>query len=159
MAKYLTVISDSHGARHNLARMVGDFEVSDKIVFLGDGLSDLYELFEFEDKIIRVAGNCDFVSNVAKRVEFTVEGVKFLAVHGDEFGVKSSLERLESYAKAVGASVVLYGHTHIACVKEIDGITFVNPGTLSRYGSKETFAFVSVDGGNVTVKIIPIRKS
>lgn len=158
MAKYLTVISDTHGARSNLSRLVGDCSISDKIVFLGDGLSDLMELYEFEDKIIRVAGNCDFSIASGKRAEFTLEGVKFLAVHGDEFGVKVTLDRLKSYAKSIGANVVLYGHTHVARVEEIDGITFVNPGTLSRYGSQETFAFISVEDKKVTAKIIPISR-
>ena len=52
MAKYLTVFSDSHGQRRNVASLYGDSYSSDKIVFLGDGLGDLIELFEFEDKII-----------------------------------------------------------------------------------------------------------
>lgn len=155
---YLTVISDSHGARSNLSRLVGDCTISDKIVFLGDGLSDLIELFEFEDKIISVAGNCDFSSRSPKRAVFDVGGVKFLAVHGDEFGVKVSLERLKDYAKSMGASVVLYGHTHIADVREVDGITFINPGTLSRHGSSETFAFVSVNCGKIGAKIIPLNR-
>ena len=157
MAKYLTVISDSHGARSNLSRLVGDCTVSDKIVFLGDGLSDLIELYEFEDKIIKVSGNCDFLSKAQKRAVFSVDGVTFLAVHGDEFGVKVSLERLKEYAKSIGAGAVLYGHTHIANVLEIDGITFINPGTLSRYGSRETFAFVVVESGKVSAKIIPLN--
>ena len=158
MAKYLTVISDSHGARSNLSRLAGDCLVSDKIVFLGDGLSDLIELFEFEDKIVKVAGNCDFLSGTTKRATFYMEGVKFLAVHGDEFGVKTSLVRLKEYAKSIGVSVVLYGHTHIAGVKEEDGITFINPGTLSGYGSLETFAFLTVESGKVTAKIIPVGR-
>ena len=158
MAKYISVISDTHGARRNLSMLVGDFTISDKIVFLGDGLSDLNELFEFQDKIIKVAGNCDFVPFAPKRETFSVDGVKFLAVHGDEFGVKSSLDRLKEYAIKVGAQVVLYGHTHVDNIKEESGVLFINPGTLSRYGSKETFAFVTVDGGKVSAKIIPLSK-
>lgn len=157
MAKYLTVFSDSHGARRNLSRLIGDFEISDKIVFLGDGLSDLKEIFEYEDKIVSVAGNCDFLSFASKRVEFTIEGVKFLAVHGDEFSVKSSLDRLLAYAKGVKANAVLYGHTHIASVKEIENITFINPGTLSQYGNLETFAFITVENGKISAKIIPLN--
>ncbi len=158
MAKYISVISDTHGAISNLRRLVGDFTVSDKIVFLGDGISDLYELYEFQDKIIKVAGNCDFLSSVPKREIFTVGGVKFLAVHGDEFKVKLSLQMLKEYAKKIGVDVVLYGHTHVSNIIEEDGITFINPGTLSRHGLKETFAFISVDSGKINAKIIPISR-
>lgn len=158
MAKYITAFSDSHGARYNVSRLVGDCEVSDKVVFLGDGLGDLIELFEFDDKIIKVAGNCDFTLSVSKKVVFEVEGVRFLAVHGDLFGVKSSLDRLVQFAKQNECKVVLFGHTHKPVVKEVDGVTLINPGTLSRYGDSETFAFITVKNGQISAKIIPINK-
>lgn len=156
MAKYLTVISDTHGARRNLTRLIGDFSISDKIVFLGDGLSDLNELFEFQDKIIAVSGNCDFSTAYPKQAVFEVDGVKFLAVHGDMFGVKLGLSRLKAYAKGIGAKVVLFGHTHKAVVVEEDGLLMINPGTLSNYGDRETFAFISVENAKITSKIIPL---
>ena len=158
MAKYITAFSDSHGARYNVSRLVGDCEVSDKVVFLGDGLGDLIELFEFDDKIIKVAGNCDFTLSVSKKVVFEVEGVRFLAVHGDLFGVKSGLDRLVQFAKQNECRVVLFGHTHKPVVKEVDGVTLINPGTLSRYGDSETFAFITVKNGQISAKIIPINK-
>lgn len=156
MAKYLTVISDTHGARRNLTRLIGDFSISDKIVFLGDGISDLNELFEFQDKIVAVSGNCDFSYSNQKQALFDVDGVKFLAVHGDLYGVKLSLSRLKAYAKSVGAKVVLFGHTHKAVVVEEDGLILVNPGTLSSYGDRETFAFITVNNEKITAKIIPL---
>ena len=158
MAKYLTVFSDSHGQRRNVSRLVGDASVSDKIVFLGDGLGDLIELFEFEDKIVKVAGNCDFTLRGNKQAIFEVEGVRFLAVHGDLFGVKSSLDRLTAFAKKEGVQVVLFGHTHKPIVENREGITLVNPGTLSNYGDRETFAFITVKNGEVDAKIIPLVK-
>ena len=156
MPKYITVISDSHGARRNLSRLVGDFSISDKIVFLGDGLSDLNELFEFQDKIIAVSGNCDFLASYPKQVVFEVEGVKFLAVHGDLYGVKLGLSRLRAYAKSIGVNAVLFGHTHKAMAIEEDGVWLINPGTLSHYGDRETFAFVTVKNAKITAKIIPV---
>ena len=158
MAKYLTVISDTHGATRNISLLSGDFTISDKIVFLGDGLSDLIECFDFEDKIIKVAGNCDFTFCERKQVEFTVEGVRFLALHGDGYGVKTGLSRLINYAKSIGVKVVLFGHTHIPIIKEESGVLLINPGTLSRYGDKETFAFIKVDGEKIDAKIIPLSK-
>lgn len=158
MAKYITAFSDSHGARYNVSRLVGDCEVSDKVVFLGDGLGDLIELFDFDNKIIKVAGNCDFTLSVSKKVVFEVDGVRFLAVHGDLFGVKSSLDRLIRFAKQNECNAVLFGHTHKAIIKEVDGITLINPGTLSRYGDSETFAFITVKNGQISAKIIPINK-
>ncbi len=158
MAKYITAFSDSHGHRRNVARLLGDCSVSDKIVFLGDGLGDLIELFEFEDKIIKVAGNCDFTLRGSKQALFEVDGVRFLAVHGDLFGVKSCLDRLTAFANKLGVQAVLFGHTHKPLVEKRDGITLINPGTLSNYGISETFAFITVKNGEVEAKIIPLLK-
>ena len=55
-------------------------------------------------------------------------------------------------------SVVLFGHTHKPIVNEVSGITLINPGTLSSYGERETFAFITVKDGVVTAKIIPLNK-
>ncbi len=158
MAKYLTVFSDSHGCRRNLQSLVGDFYISDKIVFLGDGAGDLIELFEFQDKLIKVKGNCDFSFSIPKEEIFCLEGAKFLAVHGDLYGVKINRDRLFEYAKARDVNCVLYGHTHKPLIEEKDGVIMVNPGTLSGYGSNETFAFITVKNGLVTAKIIPLSK-
>ncbi len=158
MAKYITAFSDSHGYRRNVARLYGDCLASDKIVFLGDGLGDLIELFEFEDKIVKVAGNCDFTLRGNKQALFEVDGVGFLAVHGDLFGVKSGLDRITAYAKKMGVKAVLFGHTHKSLVEKRDGITLINPGTLSNYGTSETFAFITVKNGDVEAKIIPLFK-
>ncbi len=158
MAKYLTVFSDSHGEKRNVCRLIGDCSVSDKVVFLGDGLGDLIELFEFEEKLVKVAGNCDFSLTAKKQATFELDGVRFLAVHGDLYGVKSGLKRLTEYAKQKGVKVVLYGHTHKPLISVADGVTLINPGTLSSYGTAETFAFITVNNGNVDCKIIPLNK-
>lgn len=158
MAKYLTVFSDSHGEKRNVCRLIGDCVASDKVVFLGDGLGDLIELFEFEEKIVKVAGNCDFSLTAQKQATFELGGVRFLAVHGDLYGVKSGLKRLTEYAKQKGVKVVLYGHTHKPLISVTDGVTLINPGTLSSHGNSQTFAFITVNNGNVDCKIIPLNK-
>lgn len=157
MAKYITVVSDTHGAVYDLLRLKGDFTISDKVVFLGDGKNDWLELSdEFDNKIIKVNGNCDFTLYGEKEEVFIVDGVKFLAVHGDRFSVKSGISRLENYAKQKGVDVVLFGHTHIPLVEKRGDILFVNPGTLSRHGKEKTFAFLTVSSGVASAKIISL---
>ncbi|MBR6736916.1 MAG: YfcE family phosphodiesterase [Clostridia bacterium] len=159
MSSYLTVFSDSHGNLDGVKRLRGDFEISSKIVFLGDGVSDASEvLSNYQDKAVIVRGNCDFIQFYPKQALFTVEGVTVLAVHGDEFGVKLSLSRLYEYANKVNASLVLYGHTHQPKTTEINGVTLVNPGTLSSYGTAKTFAFIKINGKDISVKHIPLDK-
>ena len=157
MAKYLTVFSDVHGNYDNVKKLYGDFTASNHVVFLGDGYRDVQDAnFEFYDKFIGVQGNCDIGCLYRKEVIFQVESVTVLAVHGDLFGVKVSTKRLVEYAKKRGASLVLYGHTHIKDYKVVDGITLVNPGTLSNYGTEKTFAFITIENSDIKVKHLPI---
>ena len=159
MSSYLTVFSDTHGNGEALRKLSGDFEVSNKIVFLGDGVSDLYCIpGEHQSKIVGVKGNCDFSSPYQKQAIFCIEEVAVLAVHGDEFGVKLSLSRLADYAKKLGVNLVLYGHTHIPKITEINGITFVNPGSLSHHTSAQTFAFIKINGNKISANTILLNK-
>ena len=159
MSKFLTVFSDTHGNGDLLYKLNGDFAVSNKIVFLGDGVSDLYYLNEEQQsKLVAVRGNCDFSTVYPKQALFTVDGVVVLAVHGDEFGVKVSLSRLCDYAKKVNATLVLYGHTHLPKITEINGITFVNPGSLSDYTREKTFSFIKIDGNKITASNLLFNK-
>ena len=109
---------------------------SDYIFHLGDYQSDI-ALFsrEFGDKIHSVKGNCDMGGGDEI---LDIEGVKIMITHGNEYGVKNGLTRLNFKAKEVGASVVFYGHTHLAKIEEFDGITFINPGTLKSFINKST---------------------
>ncbi len=159
MSSYLTVFSDTHGNGEALNKLRGDFEISTKIVFLGDGLSDLYCLpSEYESKLVAVKGNCDFSSNYQKQAVFCVEQVAVLAVHGDLFGVKLSLSRLYDYAKKLGVNLVLYGHTHLPKITEINGITLVNPGSLSNYAGAKTFASIKIDGDKINASNLLLDK-
>ena len=159
MSSFLTVFSDTHGNGDLLYKLNGDFLVSNKIVFLGDGASDLnYIPTDYQDKIVAVRGNCDFSLTYPKQALFTVEKVTVLAVHGDEFGVKLGLTRLLEYAKKVKAKLVLYGHTHQPKITEIDGVTLVNPGSLSDYTREKTFAFIKIDGDKITATNLLFNK-
>ena len=123
----------------------------DYIVHLGDYYRDLHPFYqEYCDKIYAVKGNCD---GGGDDLVFEVEGKKILLTHGDRYGVKSTLLKLVLRAKEVGADLVLFGHTHIAESCEIDGITFINPGTLSVYG-KQTYCYTVIAGGKIVYKIV-----
>ena len=54
--------------------------------------------------------------------------------HGHKYNVKSSLLPITYKGKEVGADIVLFGHTHRAYLDEIDGMTIMNPGSVSGYG-------------------------
>ena len=151
--KKIVVLSDTHGNISAIERLTDIMKESDYVFHLGDYQSDI-ALFnrEFGDKIHSVKGNCDMGGGDEI---LDVEGVKIMITHGNEYGVKNGLTRLNFKAKEVGANVVFYGHTHVAKIEEFDGITFINPGALKSFINK-TYCYAVVHNGKLTAKIVDI---
>lgn len=149
----LLVISDSHGnyahafMAHQLAGPV------DHIVHLGDGSEDARLLEEvLEVPVHRVAGNCDQDRRLPTELTLELGGCRIFVTHGNRYQVKSGLQLLISKGIEVGATVVLYGHTHLPDVFATDGILLVNPGTLMK-GAQGSYAIVTLKGETASAEI------
>lgn len=163
--KRLVAVSDSHGMKGALedavclALKMGRI---DTFVFLGDGLCDLdivspSLLEENPDmRMIAVRGNCDSTTLVSEKESFLMDGVHMLASHGHTYRVKTGLQNLCFAAREMKASVVLYGHTHIADIQLAHGVWLINPGALCDASTgKPFFAEVLLgDDGQVEAKLI-----
>ncbi|MBQ7623890.1 MAG: YfcE family phosphodiesterase [Clostridia bacterium] len=122
----ICVLSDSHGRTSLMWDILFD-EKPDKIFFLGDGVSDLYEFGNIPQ--VSVCGNCDLCGGDEELV-FPLEKETLLLTHGHKYGVKQGLYRLFLRAKETGASVVFYGHIHRQKAEEEEGIMFICPGAV-----------------------------
>ena len=144
--KYL-IISDIHGSYYYLNKALKVFkkEKCDKILILGDVLyhgprNDLPKQYapkkiipllnELKDKIICVRGNCDaevdqMVLNfpIRKGKEIDDNIVAYLT-HGHKINSQNPYKK-----KTI--DVVLFGHSHIHEITNVDGVTYINPGSIS----------------------------
>ena len=154
--KTIVVVSDSHGNRQALDALDGIFAESDLIVHLGDTSSDGgYIRSKYPGKTEVINGNCDFISVGEKEKVINCEGINILACHGHAYSVKTTLARLAKRAKELDCRLALYGHTHEAKETEIDGVTLLNPGNLSRY-SQKSYLYLVINGDKFTQKIVRI---
>ena len=120
------------------------------MIFLGDGLNDLFSCEQFENIIpYFVRGNCDFdalLSPFGERALFsqliTIGNYKVFITHGHLFSVKSTRDELCREASRLGADIVLFGHTHVPLLEYIEkgsirgverDLTLFNPGSLDGY--------------------------
>ena len=154
----ILVISDTHHIctpiRRVMERMTA---LPDAVLFLGDGLSDLAVMTS--DKrwenvpVLKVAGNCDGMTDVPKARTIELGGCRIVMMHGDTHGVKNGNTAAVSYALMQGADVLLYGHTHVpfSGYRQIGDRTLLvgNPGTLGApYGERaQTFGMLTVRDG------------
>ncbi len=83
-----------------------------------------------ERGILSVKGNTDFFCKLPPQRILKIKNKKFLIIHGHTLKVKFHLNKLVSYAKALAVDICIFGHTHKQFLKEIEGITFLNPGAV-----------------------------
>lgn len=155
----IVAVSDSHGREQQLLDIVRLALAGGRIdvfVHCGDGACDmeavaplLYTANE-HTRVYQVAGNWDFTEvGLPQMQEFTCDGVKMLAVHGDKQYVKRGLDDLVATAQRRKAAVAFYGHDHRPHLEAVGGVYLINAGDVrdSLPGSV-AYAQVVVGGGN-----------
>jgi uncharacterized protein len=147
------IVSDSHGLTKELEEIAARHrhEVN-ALIHCGDSELSL-EHKEITHFLI-VRGNCDFTTQFPNERTEEIEGVRFFITHGHLYNVKMSLMNLYYRAKEVEAKVVCFGHSHIAGAEVIDGILFINPGSilLPRARKEKTYALLQIEDGKATVQ-------
>lgn len=151
----ILVISDSHGDSYAVRQAIAEQPTAKMMFFLGDGEYDLRFLNDVNSGLFvhKVKGNCDYGSALPAHVVDEVEGVRIYATHGYAEGVKYTLEHLIERAEDSKASIALYGHTHNADTKYIDGIWLVNPGSI-RQGE---YAVIDITKSGIMPILLKLR--
>lgn len=143
----LVAISDTHGRYSLIDRVLNKEPEAKEVFFLGDVVSDIEEVMPFyTDRNFHIVhGNCDYFSNypLFGVVEYKTATVYF--THGHNHAVKSGTDCIYGAAKGVGATIALYGHTHVSSVEYKNGIYIINAGSpaLPRNG-RASYAVVDI---------------
>ena len=128
----IAIASDTHGRIEGLKRELLKANPK-RLLFAGDFLSDSRRLgFYLGIDVDAVPGNCDRGCSGEWEQLLDIEGKRFFLVHGHQYGVKRSLNTLFYRGQELQAHAVIFGHTHIPCCEEINGMWMLNPGSASR---------------------------
>ena len=149
----LVILSDSHNTPEALRRIFAAEKDMDAAVFLGDGLRDLDKVAPQYAwlRVYAVAGNCDYGALEPQDGLAAFDKVGIFYTHGHMYGVKYDLDTLAQAAKARGAEVALFGHTHIPHAETRSGVFLFNPGSCGRcYTGPDTYGILTLDKGKVT---------
>ena len=139
----ILVFSDSHGDSESMEKVIKRF-YPDAVIYLGDGIDDFFILEkEFPHaKFYNVAGNIDDKGDVARLERF--EDVAIYMSHLESFAkIKADREHVFEAMK-LNAKIILYGHTHVPELFVYRGITFMNPGTISKTFGLRTFGMIDL---------------
>ena len=145
------VLSDTHGNKAGLNQLLNKVE-HDGVIFCGDGEGDFESL---EKNIHMVKGNCDFFSKLPSSVSIEICGHKLFITHGNMYGVKSGMGSLMNEAEKEGANIVIFGHTHIPYIQQINNITYLNPGSFKKgISSKSSYATLDFVDNKFFINIV-----
>lgn len=134
----LLVFSDSHRSLSGMYTAI-DRHKPQQVIHLGDLMEDAEEVAEHYPKLpfCLVPGNCDgWGAATPVKKQITLEGTSILLSHGHRWNVKSGYDAAIADARAVGADILLFGHTHVPLCQQLeDGLWMMNPGPArSSYG-------------------------
>ena len=146
----ILVFSDSHRSRGGMLDAI-DAHRPDQVIHLGDLQSDAEELTYIYPKlpICMVPGNCDGWTMDPLKKQITLAGKRILLSHGHLWGVKKGYEAAVADARAVGADILLFGHTHRALCQQLeDGLWMMNPGA-----SRTSYGLIRIEQGQIHCSI------
>ncbi len=154
----LLVLSDVHGEPAKFNRFLDCTTAYSHVLFLGDGYRDAECLqYAFPTQFAAVKGNCDYDCDWNEEYTFNAGKYRIFMTHGHRYGVKYCLDSLAAAAAAVGAQIALYGHTHVADIRYVNGVLCVNPGHVCYPDSTASYAEIIIDGDLVTPKIVKFK--
>ena len=145
----ILVVSDTHGQNRNLETVVNRVKPIDMLIHLGDVEGSEYlvdNIGECPTYIVR--GNCDMNGSLPGEIVLPVENHTIFMTHGHRYMVGYGTERLKEAARARNADIVLFGHTHVPYLEQENGMTILNPGSLSRprQGDHQcSYAMIEID--------------
>lgn len=141
----ILVFSDSHMSCNNMKCAINYFQDEiDTVVHLGDNIIDTNDIKL--PNIYKVAGNNDYGKHKTERT-IEINGYTIFITHGHKYDVHYTLDELAFRADELGASLVLFGHTHKKQVAYEKGVLILNPGSISypRDDNVGSFAVIYLD--------------
>ena len=147
----ILVVSDTHRKDDNLKMVLSEECPLDMLIHLGDAEGSEHFIPDWvnpECRMEMVLGNNDFFSRLDREREIDIAGHKAFITHGHYYGVSMGPEGLVDEAKSRGCDSAMYGHTHRPFLDVIDGVTVLNPGSLSyprQEGRRPSYMIIHVD--------------
>lgn len=144
----ILIVSDTHGSLHNFDTVIEREKEIDMLLHLGDveGDDDYMETV-MDCPVHIVGGNNDYFSRLPGEMEIRIGSHKVFLTHGHGYHVSVDTRRLKQAARARGADIVMYGHTHRPEIDLEDDVKVINPGSLSyprQAGRKATYIIMEI---------------
>ncbi|SDK49638.1 metallophosphoesterase family protein [Sediminibacillus albus] len=157
----VAIISDTHMprmAKQLPSQLKKGLEQVDLILHAGDWQANsVWETLEQYAPVKGVAGNVDdqeIQEKFGEKKILELNGFKVGLIHGDGKGLTTERRALTAFKKE-DVDIIIFGHSHIPVLKEIDGITLFNPGSPTDKRRQPQFSYGMMElGDSFTLKHI-----
>lgn len=151
----IAAVADTHGKTDSIIARLMQVK-PDYLLFAGDFFKDgqtIARKLHIDAAI--VSGNSDVTHRSQQEQVISLLKHKFLVVHGHQYGVKSSLNRLYYYAQELGVDAVVFGHTHTPFCEKAGDLWMINPGSpvRPRLAGPGSYALIVVEEGELKPRI------
>jgi putative phosphoesterase len=128
------------------------------------GLKDPGKLSKRFTKSVLSKASIKYLRSLGKEMVLMIGDKRFLIVHGSPASDEEKLdpdidpELVRSYLEGSSADVLISGHSHTPVKKEIDGRTYLNPGSVGRPGDgdpRASFALITVEPFDIELVRVP----
>lgn len=155
----ILVVSDTHGDEYSLRQAVEEQPSARVVIHLGDGdrEADTVASAYPDKKFYIVKGNNDWGSAglYPETGLEIIEGHRVFFTHGHRYGVKMDYYRVICAAREQKADILLFGHTHESLIDYDEGLTILNPGSLT-YG-RPSYGFIDITSAGIVPQIVRLR--
>lgn len=147
----ILIVSDTHHKDDNLEYVIEKEAPFDMLIHLGDAEGSEYAIEQWVPEsceLMMVLGNNDFFSSLDREKEVEIGTHRALLTHGHYYNVNLGVEGLRREALDRGCDIAMYGHTHRPFLEVKDGVTVLNPGSLSyprQEGRKPSYMIMELD--------------
>lgn len=121
--------------------------------------------FEWAYQTLR-ADNMAYLAQLPQEIRLEVEGWRVLLTHAspesneEHLNLETSDERLRWLAAAASADIIVFGHSHVPFSRCVDGVWFINPGSVGRPDDgdpRASYAMVEITPDTVQVEQIRLE--
>jgi len=161
----IVVIADTHlkHYHHFPPDILNSFKSADAVIHLGDFESvEIVEQLKKMPNFHGVAGNHDRgkIKHMLPESDIiSVNGKRIGIVHGHGCVLPLGLQYgLIQRFNGEKLDAILFGHTHIAISKNIEGILFFNPGSsVGRFPAEQKSYGIMEVGDTISTRIVPLH--
>lgn len=154
----ILIVSDTHGRHRNLDEVLEREGKIDMLLHLGDVEDDEHYIEAIAEWPVHlIGGNNDFFSYLPGEKEIKIGKYKVFMTHGHGYYVSMNTKRLREAAKARGADIVMFGHTHRPYIDVEGDLKVINPGSLSyprQEGRRASYIIMEINAnGNASFEL------